>query len=126
MKSEFLGYETLIIFDDYNTKNILLQNIDEVYDICKTLKNDDSTFEIEYQKQEATYFGIPTISLRSIWLIHDKYLVDNNLMFWTNNVDEAYKYFKENLGKKFDNKKYFCKGECNLEKIAKEINGDYN
>ena len=46
-------------------------------------------------------------------------------MFWTNNVDEAYKYFKENLDKKFDNKKYFCKGECSLEKIVKEIKGFY-
>jgi predicted glycosyltransferase len=74
---------------------------------------------------EATYLGIPTISLRSIWLIHDKYLVDNNLMLWTNNVDEAYSYFKKNLGKKFDNKKYFCKSKCSLEKITKEIKEFY-
>jgi len=75
---------------------------------------------------EAVYYGIPTISMRSIWLIHDKYLVDNNLMFWTNDVDEAYKYFKTNLGKKFDNKKFFCKEGCSLEKIAEEINETYN
>ena len=78
MKSEFLGYETLIIFDDYNTKNILLQNIDEVYAICKTLKNDDSTFEIEYQKKyqlengeilygEKKYLTIPNNSIPKLY-----------------------------------------------------------
>ena len=74
---------------------------------------------------EAVYYGIPTISMRSIWLIHDKYLVDNNLMFWTNNLDEAYNYIKNNIGKKFDNKKYFCKSECSLEKIAIKIKEFY-
>jgi len=75
---------------------------------------------------ESVYYGIPTISMRSIWLIHDKYLVDNNLMFWTNNVNEAYKYIKNNIGKKFDNKKYFCKSECSLEKIAMQIKEFYD
>jgi len=75
---------------------------------------------------EAVYYGIPTISMRSIWLIHDKYLVDNNLIFWTNNSNEAYKYIKNNIGKKFDNKKYFCKSECSLEKIAMQIKEFYD
>jgi predicted glycosyltransferase len=74
---------------------------------------------------ESVYYGIPTISMRSIWLIHDKYLIDNNLMFWTNNIDEAYKYIKKNIGEKFENKKYFCKDECSLEKIAIQIKEFY-
>ena len=74
---------------------------------------------------EAVYLGIPTISMRSIWLIHDKYLVDNNLMFWTNDVNEAFNYIKKNIGKKFDNKRFFCKNKCSLEKIAKEIKEFY-
>ena len=69
---------------------------------------------------ESVYYGIPTISMRSLWMIHDKYLVDNNLMFWTNDLNKAYKYFKENLGKKFDNKKYF--GNCDVRKITTVIN----
>ena len=74
---------------------------------------------------EAVYFGIPTISMRSIWLIHDKYLIDNNLMLWTNDVNTATKYIKQNIGKKFNNKKFFCKNKCTLENIAKEIKEFY-
>ena len=74
---------------------------------------------------EAVYLGIPTISMRSIWLIHDKYLIDNNLMLWTNNINEAITYIKQNIGKKFDNKKFFCKSKCSLENIAKEIKEFY-
>ena len=70
---------------------------------------------------EAVYFGIPTISMRSIWLIHDKYLIDNNLMLWTNDIDEAIKYIKQNIGKKFDNKKFFQQNECSVEKIINLI-----
>ncbi|GAB6045534.1 hypothetical protein JCM11957_11320 [Caminibacter profundus] len=74
---------------------------------------------------EAVYFGIPTISMRSIWLIHDKYLIDNNLLFWTNDVDAAYRYIKKNIGKKFNNKRFFCKGDCTLKSIAQEIKEFY-
>jgi predicted glycosyltransferase len=74
---------------------------------------------------EAVYYGIPTISMRSIWLIHDKYLIDNGLMFWTNDVNKAFEYIKQNIGKKFDNKRFFCKGECSLENIANIIKDEY-
>lgn len=74
---------------------------------------------------EAIYYGIPTISLRSIWLIHDKYLIDNNMMFWTNNTDDAYIFLKQNIGKKFDNKRFFCKDKCTPEKIAAQIKEFY-
>ena len=74
---------------------------------------------------EAVYYGIPTISMRSIWLIHDKYLVDNGLMFWTNDVNKAFEYIKQNIGKKFENKRFFCKGECSLENIANIIKDEY-
>jgi len=74
---------------------------------------------------EAVYYGIPTVSMRSIWLIHDKYLVDNNLMLWTNDSDEAYQYILDKIGQKFDNKKIFCKEKCSLKKIALQIKDFY-
>jgi len=74
---------------------------------------------------EAVYYGIPTISMRSIWLIHDKYLIDNDLMFWTNSTKEALRYIKKNIGKKFDNKRFFCKEKCSLEDIALQIKEFY-
>ena len=74
---------------------------------------------------EAVYMGIPTVSMRSIWLIHDKYLIKNNLMYWTNDVNEAYKYIKKNIGKKFHNKQFFCKNKCNFDEIYKEIRNFY-
>ena len=70
---------------------------------------------------EASYYGIPVISTRSLWLYHDKYLIDNDLMKWTDSEDKALEYVKELLGKKFDNKKFFCKDECNFDKIINKI-----
>lgn len=74
---------------------------------------------------EAVCYGIPTISTRSIWLIHDQYLIKNQLMFWTQDCDEILKISKEMLGKKVESENYFIKGACNfgrmIERIEKEI-----
>jgi len=51
MNLEFLGYKTLIIYDDYNVKEVFLKDINEVYEICKNLENPEENFEIQYQKK---------------------------------------------------------------------------
>ena len=74
---------------------------------------------------EAVYYGIPTISTRSLWMIYDKYLIDNELMFWSQDCDEILGIVKKMLGKRVDSKKYFIKGECNfahiIDRVEKEI-----
>lgn len=76
---------------------------------------------------ESVYYGIPTISTRSIWLYHDQYLLEKGLMHWSNDVEEILSLVPQIIGKKRDNHAYFVKegGECGfdaiIEKIEKEI-----
>ncbi|WP_278824284.1 DUF354 domain-containing protein [Helicobacter pullorum] len=70
---------------------------------------------------EAVCYGIPTISTRSIWMLYDYYLVQNGLMFWTQDCKDILKIAKENIGKKIDTKKYFVCGECNFDIIIRQI-----
>lgn len=70
---------------------------------------------------EAVCYGIPTISTRSIWLIHDQYLIKNQLMFWTQDAKEILKIAKEMLGKRVDSRDYFVRGECNFDAIITRI-----
>jgi len=46
---------------------------------------------------EATYFGIPVISTRSFISHYDKFLIDNELMYHSNNKDEIIKHAKKLL-----------------------------
>ncbi|MCI5967946.1 DUF354 domain-containing protein [Helicobacter sp.] len=73
---------------------------------------------------EAVCYGIPTISTRSIWLIHDQYLIKNQLMFWTQDCAEILKIAKEMLGKKVESKSYFMRGECNFNRIIARIENE--
>jgi predicted glycosyltransferase len=43
---------------------------------------------------EACFLGTPTISTRSFISHYDKWQIDNNLMVWTNNLDELINYVK--------------------------------
>jgi len=70
---------------------------------------------------ESIYYGIPTISTRSIWLIHDQYLIKNNLMHWTDCSNHALELVKELIGTRVDAKKYFCKDKCSFEGIINKI-----
>ena len=70
---------------------------------------------------EAVCYGIPTISTRSIWLIHDQYLIKNKLMFWTQDCEEILKIAKEMLGKRVESESYFIKGACNFERMIERI-----
>lgn len=70
---------------------------------------------------EAVCYGIPTISTRSIWLIHDQYLIKNKLMFWTQDCEEILKIAKEMLGKRVESQSYFIKGACSFERMIERI-----
>lgn len=70
---------------------------------------------------ESVYYGIPTISTRSIWLYHDQYLIQNGIMHWTNDEKEAIRLSKELIGKKYDNKRFFCRGNCDFKNILDKI-----
>jgi hypothetical protein len=70
---------------------------------------------------ESVYYGVPTISTRSIWLYHDQYLIQNGIMHWTNSEDEALELSKKLIGKKMDNRNYFCRGECGFKAIIDKI-----
>lgn len=70
---------------------------------------------------EAGYMGIPVISTRSFLLFHDKYLIDNKIIKWSNCSDEALGFVQELIGKKYSNKSFFCKSECSFEKIFNMI-----
>ncbi|WP_104722775.1 DUF354 domain-containing protein [Helicobacter mesocricetorum] len=74
---------------------------------------------------EAVCYGIPTISTRSIWLIHDQYLLSNDLMFWSQDAKAIVVIAKKMIGKRVDSKSYFVRGECNfnhiIHRIEKEI-----
>lgn len=75
---------------------------------------------------EASYYGVPTISIRKITTFYDKYLIDNNLMHWTDSVDEVLRYTKENLGKKFDNRRKFYQSEDGISRLVDDISGYIN
>lgn len=70
---------------------------------------------------EAICYGIPTISTRSIWLIHDQYLIKHKLMFWSQNCKEILEIAKKMLGKRIESQSYFVQGECNFNAIIDRI-----
>ncbi len=70
---------------------------------------------------EAVCYGIPTISTRSIWLVHDQYLIQNHLMFWSQKCDEIVEIAQKMLGKTIDSTNYFIQGECNFNQIIAKI-----
>ena len=51
MDIKYLGYDVEITYDDYDMHKVLVQDLDELNDICQSLKNCDDTFEIEYRKK---------------------------------------------------------------------------
>lgn len=74
---------------------------------------------------EAVCYGIPTISTRSIWLIHDQYLISNHLMFWSQDAKEILEIAKKMIGKRVDSKSYFVRGECNFNHIICRIEKEF-
>lgn len=72
---------------------------------------------------EAACYGIPTLSTRSLWLYHDKYLMDNGLMFWTDNADNGLSLARQMIGKKSDNRRFFRKTGASEADIVAQIDG---
>jgi len=72
---------------------------------------------------EASYYGIPVISTRSLFLYHDTFLLDNHLMTHVTTKEEALTAISSDLGKGInkENKKLFCKEKCCFENIIKKI-----
>lgn len=70
---------------------------------------------------EASYFGIPVISTRSLKLFHDEYLIENGLMWHVEKETEALEKIENNIGKIKDNKRYFCKSKCSFDLIIEKI-----
>ncbi|MDO7252495.1 DUF354 domain-containing protein [Helicobacter cappadocius] len=77
---------------------------------------------------EACYLGIPTISTRSLFLFHDKYLLNNHLMRHCKNSQEVYEEVKSilatkkpSIAKKANARKLFEPKPANFEEIFKTI-----
>jgi predicted glycosyltransferase len=71
---------------------------------------------------EACYFGVPVISTRSFISHYDKFLLDNNLMWHSNNSKEIISLSKKLIKKKTDSKPIFDKMEVDIDMFIKEIN----
>ena len=70
---------------------------------------------------EATYFRVPVISTRSFISHYDKFFIDNNLMWHSNNEKEIIKLTHSLINKKTNSKQIFDKMEINLNMFIKEI-----
>ena len=69
---------------------------------------------------EACYLGIPTISTRSLFLFHDKYLLRNKLMLHCKSSDEVFYHAKKLLQKnniRQNNSKFFEKSPADFKDI---------
>ncbi len=115
MKAKFLGYEITITYDDYSIFETTIQNIDEIEDVCKTLTNNDDTYEVEYKKKYKLEDGsfvygktehisiynpnIPQreILLRELDILIQPISVDDEIE--NENLEKCYKIIKKLLNK---------------------------
>jgi len=71
---------------------------------------------------EACFLGTPTISTRSFISHYDKWQIDNNLMVWTNNQEELFKYIHLAYQKKLTpNIQQIKNINININSIIEEI-----
>ena len=72
---------------------------------------------------EACYFGVPVISTRSFISHYDKFLIDNNLMWHSNDKNEIINLAKELLTQntKQKSKEVFSKMDVDIEMFVREI-----
>lgn len=112
-ESDYLHKE----FSEYAT--ILDEKLkpEEFYPFIDVLLGGGGTMNLE-----ASYYGIPVVSTRSLLLFHDQYLIKNDLMFHTTSEQEALTYIEQALSLGIrQNKGYFCKEECSFDKILNKI-----
>ncbi len=70
---------------------------------------------------ETTYFGVPTISTRSFISHYDKFLIDKNLMWHSNNAEEITDLSKTLIGKKTNAKEVYDKMKIDIEMLVNKI-----
>ena len=72
---------------------------------------------------EACYFGVPVISTRSFISHYDKFLIDNNLMWHSNDKNEIINLAKELLTQntKQKSKEIFSKMDVDIDMFVREI-----
>jgi predicted glycosyltransferase len=71
---------------------------------------------------EACYFSVPVISTRSFISHYDKFLIDNNLMWYSNNSKEIISLAKKLINKKTNSKPIFDKMDVDIDMFIREIN----
>ena len=71
---------------------------------------------------EACYFGVPVISTRSFISHYDKFLIDNNLMWHSNDSKEIISLSKKLIKQKTDSKPIFNKMEVDKVMFIKKMN----
>ena len=49
--AKLLGYDISITYDDYDYHKVLIHDLNDIENICKSLENRDDTFEVEYKKK---------------------------------------------------------------------------
>jgi hypothetical protein len=67
----FLGYDVKITYDDYDNHEVLVQDLKEISDICKTLENRDDSFVIEYKMKYKLENGT------FLYTKEESYILDN-------------------------------------------------
>ncbi len=48
---KYLGYEVIINYGDYDTYEVIMENMDQLESICKNIEADDEYFNIEYKEK---------------------------------------------------------------------------
>lgn len=101
------------------TKIVVLEEklaVDEFYPFINLLVGGGGTMNLE-----AACYGIPVISTRSLKLFHDTYLIQNGLMFWSDDVEILVAECRKQIQKKSDNRSFFCKPGASLNQIVEPI-----
>ncbi|MBF0546903.1 MAG: DUF354 domain-containing protein [Candidatus Riflebacteria bacterium] len=89
---------------------------DEFYPFIDLLIGGGGTMNLE-----AAFLGTPVISTRSLFLFHDRYLIDNGMMKWSTSPQECVRMAKSLLGNKKDNRSFFIRQENSFEKCYKKL-----
>lgn len=65
---------------------------------------------------EAACYGIPVLSMRSFKLFHDQHLIDNKLMCWTHDLNQALDFVSSSMGRpRQETLSYFARGDVDAE-----------
>ncbi|WOE69038.1 hypothetical protein RZR97_07925 [Hydrogenimonas thermophila] len=80
MQVKFLGYDIVIIYDDYDRFETFVESLDEIENICKSLENRDDTFEIEYKKKYQLEDGSFLYSKREHFSLENKNIPKKELL----------------------------------------------